>query len=29
VLRPHAQTLVDAFGIPREWLGTELLEPVA
>jgi acyl-CoA oxidase len=28
VLRPHAQTLVDAFGIPREWLGTELLEPV-
>ena len=29
VLRPHAQTLVDAFGIPREWLGTELLEPVS
>ena len=29
VLRPHAQTLVDAFGIPQEWLGTELLEPVA
>lgn len=24
-LRPHAQDLVDAFGIPVEWLGTELL----
>ena len=24
-LRPHAQDLVDAFGIPKEWLGTELL----
>jgi acyl-CoA oxidase len=28
-LRPQAQELVDAFGIPREWLGTELLEPLA
>ena len=28
-LRPHAQTLVDAFGIPDAWLGTELLSPVA
>jgi acyl-CoA oxidase len=28
-LRPHAQELVDAFGIPREWLGTELLAPLA
>jgi acyl-CoA oxidase len=28
-LAPHAQTLVDAFGIPTTWLGTELLEPVA
>ena len=27
-LRPHAQSLVDAFGIPRAWLGTELLEPL-
>jgi acyl-CoA oxidase len=27
-LRPHAQELVDAFGIPREWLGTELLSPL-
>jgi acyl-CoA oxidase len=27
-LAPHAQTLVDAFGIPRAWLGTELLEPI-
>lgn len=26
-LRPHAHDLVDAFGIPAEWLGTELLEP--
>jgi acyl-CoA oxidase len=26
-LRPHAQDLVDAFGIPTGWLGTELLEP--
>jgi acyl-CoA oxidase len=26
-LRPHAQDLVDAFGIPVEWLGTELLPP--
>ncbi len=25
-LRPHAQDLVDAFGIPKAWLGTELLE---
>ncbi|MDF2092112.1 acyl-CoA dehydrogenase [Knoellia sp. 3-2P3] len=25
-LRPHAQDLVDAFGIPVEWLGTELLQ---
>ena len=25
-LRPHAQDLVDAFGIPQAWLGTELLE---
>ena len=28
-LRPHAQDLVDAFGIPVEWLGTELVEPLA
>jgi acyl-CoA oxidase len=28
-LRPHAQQLVDAFGIPKEWLGTELLEPIS
>ncbi|WP_270888126.1 acyl-CoA dehydrogenase family protein [Pedococcus sp. 5OH_020] len=28
-LRPHAQDLVDAFGIPRAWLGTELLEEPA
>ena len=28
-LRPHAQELVDAFGIPESWLGTELLEPPA
>jgi acyl-CoA oxidase len=28
-LRPHAQDLVDAFGIPRAWLGTELLEPLS
>ena len=28
VLRPHAQDLVDAFGIPKKWLGTELLAPV-
>ena len=27
-LRPHAQDLVDAFGIPAQWLGTELLEPL-
>ena len=27
-LRPHAQDLVDAFGIPVEWLGTELVEPL-
>ena len=27
-LRPHAQSLVDAFGIPHAWLGTELLEPL-
>ena len=27
-LRPHAQDLVDAFRIPREWLGTEILEPL-
>jgi len=27
-LRPHAQALVDAFGIPAEWLGTELLAPL-
>ncbi|NYG08604.1 acyl-CoA oxidase [Phycicoccus badiiscoriae] len=27
-LRPHAQDLVDAFGIPRRWLGTELLAPI-
>ena len=27
-LRPHAQSLVDAFGIPQAWLGTELLEPL-
>jgi acyl-CoA oxidase len=27
-LRPHAQELVDAFGIPHAWLGTELLEPL-
>jgi acyl-CoA oxidase len=27
-LRPHAQELVDAFGIPKAWLGTELLEPL-
>ncbi|KQU69039.1 acyl-CoA oxidase [Phycicoccus sp. Root101] len=27
-LRPHAQELVDAFGIPKEWLGTELLAPL-
>jgi len=26
-LRPHAQSLVDAFGIPPLWLGTELLDP--
>jgi acyl-CoA oxidase len=26
-LRPHAQDLVDAFGIPPAWLGTELLQP--
>jgi acyl-CoA oxidase len=25
-LRPQAQVLVDAFGIPHAWLGTELLE---
>ena len=28
-LRPHAQELVDAFGIPKAWLGTELLTPLA
>ena len=28
-LRPHAQDLVDAFGIPVEWLGTELVKPLA
>ena len=28
MLRPHAQELVDAFGIPPEWLGTELLAPL-
>ena len=27
-LRPRAQDLVDAFGIPESWLGTELLQPV-
>ncbi len=27
-LRPHAQELVDAFGIPAEWLGTELVAPL-
>lgn len=27
-LRPHAQELVDAFGIPRAWLGSELLSPL-
>ncbi|MFC8503239.1 acyl-CoA dehydrogenase [Pedococcus sp. NPDC057267] len=26
-LRPHAQTLVDAFGIPPTWLATELTQP--
>ena len=26
-LRPHAQTLVDAFGIPGTWLATELTTP--
>ena len=25
-LRPHAQTLVDAFGIPPTWLATELTQ---
>ncbi|GMA39962.1 acyl-CoA dehydrogenase [Mobilicoccus caccae] len=28
-LRPHAQTLVDAFAIPREWLVSDLLEPLS
>lgn len=27
-LRPHATTLVDAFGIPERWLGTEMLDDV-
>ncbi|GAA1896783.1 acyl-CoA dehydrogenase [Lapillicoccus jejuensis] len=27
-LRPHARDLVDGFGIPDAWLGTELLEPL-
>lgn len=27
-LRPHAQELVDAFGIPAEWLDTELVAPL-
>jgi acyl-CoA oxidase len=28
-LRPHAQDLVDAFGIPPEWLGSDLVRPLA
>jgi acyl-CoA oxidase len=28
-LAEHAQMLVDAFGIPEPWLGTELLQPTA
>jgi acyl-CoA oxidase len=27
-LRPHAQELTDAFGIPPAWLGSELIEPL-
>jgi acyl-CoA oxidase len=26
-LRPHAVTLVDAFGIPESWLAAEILRP--
>lgn len=28
-LRPHARTLVDAFGIPDEWLTTEMMADLA
>lgn len=28
-LRPHARTLVDAFGIPDAWLGTEMMTDLA
>ena len=28
-VRPHAQTLVDAFAIPREWLASDLLDPLS